>query len=174
MSVPTVICKEQTRDHMFNSFFNDFATYCCEFHYLNWFVKFYMFTKFCDPNLLKRHRFLKICNSVLQFSLPMRLKQVHLFNAPPVFDALYQMAKPFLKDKTINRVSDNPFAFVMDNYFHNQPAQRQKQTRMIKFCQWQVYALTGMLLYILLSPYLCLGSFFISRFVYTRWWYIDK
>ena len=47
----------------------------------------------------------------LQFSLPMRLKQVHLFNAPPVFDALYQMAKPFLKDKTINRVSDKPFIF---------------------------------------------------------------
>ena len=71
-----------------------------------------MWTKLCDPNLLKILRFLQLCNSVLQFSLPMRLKQVHLFNAPPVFDALYQMAKPFLKDKTINRVSEKTIYLI--------------------------------------------------------------
>jgi len=40
----------------------------------------------------------------LQEAFPMRLKALHVVNEPSIFSILFAIAKPFLKEKTVNRV----------------------------------------------------------------------
>ena len=46
-----------------------------------------------------------ICGCLcLQEAFPMRLKGLHFINEPWIFSSLFALVKPFLKEKTVNRV----------------------------------------------------------------------
>jgi len=40
----------------------------------------------------------------MQDAFPMRLKALHLINEPSIFSLIFAVVRPFLKEKTVNRV----------------------------------------------------------------------
>ena len=41
---------------------------------------------------------------LLQDSFPMRFKGIHYINEPSIFDMIFAIVKPFMKEKILNRV----------------------------------------------------------------------
>jgi len=44
---------------------------------------------------------------MLQYSMPARLKEVHILNQPYLFNMVFAVFKPFMQEKLRNRVSFN-------------------------------------------------------------------
>ena len=53
--------------------------------------------------MLTEHLFMCIF-AYIQKSLPGRMKAMHIYNEPPFFDAVWELFKPLMREKTLNRV----------------------------------------------------------------------